>query len=130
MNRWLKDFSGLLFPNLCNACTLPLFQGERVICTKCLYDLPYTDYHLHGENRVAKQLWGRISLNAAMSMLYFRKGSKVQNLIHNLKYNQKTDVGVFLGELLGGRLLLNETYTDIDLIIPVPLHHKKLRKRG
>ena len=63
-------------------------------------------------------------------MLYFRKGSKVQNLIHNLKYNQKTDVGVFLGELLGGRLLLNETYTDIDLIIPVPLHHKKLRKRG
>ncbi|TDG37733.1 ComF family protein [Pedobacter changchengzhani] len=129
-NQWANDLIGLLFPNLCNGCGVPLFHGELVICTKCVYDLPFTDYHLHAENRVAKQLWGRLPLNAAMALLYFRKGAKVQNLIHNLKYNNKTAVGVRLGEILGERLKVSPLYENIDLIIPVPLHYKKLRKRG
>ena len=128
--QWTNDLIGLLFPNLCNACGVPLFHSEDTICTKCLYDLPFTDYHLHAENRVAKQLWGRLPLNAAMAMLYFRKGAKVQNLIHNLKYNNKTDVGVVLGQQLGERLKISPLYESVDLIIPVPLHRKKFRKRG
>ena len=63
-------------------------------------------------------------------MLYFRKGTKVQNLIHSLKYKDKTTVGVKLGNLLGERLKLSEQYAGIDLIVPVPLHHKKERSRG
>ena len=130
VKRWGYDLMGLLFPNACNACGTPLYYSEHLICTKCLYDLPFTDYHIHADNRVAKQLWGRLSLNAAMAMLYFRKHSKVQNLIHNLKYNNKTEVGVLLGNKLGERLKFSPLYQDIDLIIPVPLHLKKLRIRG
>jgi ComF family protein len=130
VKRWGYDLMGLLFPNACNACGTPLYYSEHLICTKCLYDLPFTDYHIHADNRVAKQLWGRLSLNAAMAMLYFRKHSKVQNLIHNLKYNNKTEVGVLLGNKLGERLKSSPLYQDIDLIIPVPLHLKKLRIRG
>lgn len=128
--RWSSDLVALLFPNLCNACGTPLFNSENLICTKCLYDLPFTDYHLNAENRVAKQLWGRLPLHGAMAMLYFRKGAKVQNLIHSLKYNGKTDVGIVLGNLLGERLKNSEIYEGIDLVIPVPLHEKKLRLRG
>ena len=104
LKRWTADLISLLFPNLCNACGTPLLDKENLICIKCLYDLPYTDYHQHAENRVAKQLWGRLPFNAAMAMLYFRKGGKVQNLVHNLKYNGKTDVGELLGRMLGQRL--------------------------
>ncbi|WP_316844722.1 hypothetical protein [Pedobacter psychrodurus] len=71
------DLFGLLFPNLCNACGVALYRSEHLIFTKCLYDLPFTDYHQHAENRVAKQLWGRLPFNAVMAMLYFRKGAKV-----------------------------------------------------
>jgi ComF family protein len=130
VKQWCTDLLGLLFPNLCNACGIALYHSEHLICTKCLYDLPFTDYHQHAENRVAKQLWGRLPLNAAMAMLYFRKGAKVQNLIHNLKYNGRTDVGVLLGNMLGERLITSTLYKDIDLIIPVPLHHKKYKHRG
>jgi ComF family protein len=130
VKQWCTDLLGLLFPNLCNACGIALYHSEHLICTKCLYDLPLTDYHQHAENRVAKQLWGRLPLNAAMAMLYFRKGAKVQNLIHNLKYNGRTDVGVLLGNMLGERLITSTLYKDIDLIIPVPLHHKKYKHRG
>jgi ComF family protein len=130
VKQWCTDLLGLLFPNLCNACGIALYHSEHLICTKCLYDLPFTDYHQHAENRVAKQLWGRLPLNAAMAMLYFRKGAKVQNLVHNLKYNGRTDVGVLLGNMLGERLITSTLYKDIDLIIPVPLHHKKYKHRG
>ncbi|MBO9675003.1 MAG: ComF family protein [Sphingobacteriaceae bacterium] len=130
VKQWCNDLIGLLFSNLCNACGEALYHSEYLICTKCLYDLPFTDYHQHAENRVAKQLWGRAPLNAAMAMLYFRKGAKVQNLIHNLKYNSRTDVGVVLGNMLGERLKISAIYQNIDLIIPVPLHHKKYRHRG
>ncbi|WP_293312110.1 ComF family protein [Pedobacter sp. UBA5917] len=130
VKQWCNDLVGLLFPSLCNACGVTLYHSEHLICTKCLYDLPFTDYHQHAENRVAKQLWGRVPLNAAMAMLYFRKAAKVQNLIHNLKYNGRTDVGVLLGNMLGERLKTSVIYQDVDLIIPVPLHHKKYKHRG
>ncbi len=121
---------GLLFPVLCNGCGKHLYEGENEICTKCLFDLPYTDYHLYSANRVAKQLWGRLNCSAAMAMLYFKKGTKVQNLIHSLKYKDQIAVGVTLGNLLGERLKLSDHYSTIDLIIPVPLHPKKERTRG
>ncbi|MFI5451868.1 ComF family protein [Pedobacter sp. UC225_61] len=130
VKRLATDIIGLLFPELCNACGTHLYYGEKEICTKCLYDLPYTDYHLYTDNPVAKQLWGRLPCNAAMAMLYFRKGTKVQNLMHSLKYKGQTDVGVRLGNLLGEKLKLSNQYDGIDLIIPVPLHPKKEKIRG
>ncbi len=130
LRRYTEDLINLLFPELCNGCGELLYRGEKEICTKCLFDLPYTDFHLHADNLVAKQLWGRLPLNAAMAMLYFKKNSKVQNVIHSLKYKGKTDVGVLMGKLLAQKLKESELYKDIDLIIPVPLHQKKLRLRG
>jgi len=130
VKRLALDVIGLLFPNLCNACGLHLFGGEKVICLHCLHDLPYTDFHLHQDNLVAKQLWGRLPFEAAMAMLYFKKGTKTQQLIHNLKYNGKTAVGVTLGNLLANKLKESAYYQDIDYIIPVPLHQKKERQRG
>lgn len=130
ISHWGRDLMGLLFPNLCNACGTSLFRSEKLICTKCLFDLPLTDYHLHQDNKVMKQLWGRAPINAAMALFYFRKGAKAQRLIHNLKYNEKTDVGIFLGNMIGERLKLSSFYADIDFIVPVPLHQRKLRSRG
>jgi len=130
LQQWSFDLIGLLFTNLCNASVTPLISAEHLICTKCLYDLPFTDYHHHPENIVAKQLWRRLPINAAMAMLYFRKGAKVQKLIHNLKYNGRTEVGISLGNLLAERLKNAAIYQDIDLMLPVPPHQKKLKLRG
>lgn len=130
LKRYTEDLINLLFPELCNGCGKLLYHGEKEICTKCLYDLPYTDFHLYEDNLVAKQLWGRLPVNAAMAMLYFKKGTKVQNLIHGLKYDGKTEIGIRLGKLLAKKLSQSELYANIDIVIPVPLHQKKLRLRG
>ena len=133
MNVFLRlatDLLKLLFPRLCNACSGYLVRGERNICTTCLRDLPYTDYHLHADNRAAKQFWGRIPCKAVSAMLYFRKGSRVQRMLHRLKYNGQMDLGLELGQLLGNRLKAGGSYADIDLVLAVPLHPKRERLRG
>ena len=130
LKRLATDLFGLLFPELCNACGTHLYYGEKEICSKCLYQLPYTDFHLHPENAVAKQFWGRLPLQNATALLYFKKGGKVQNLMHGLKYKGKTEVGEKLGELLGEKLNQSNEFKNIDLIVPVPLHPKRERQRG
>jgi len=130
VNKRFQELIGLLFPNLCGGCGVNMYHGESFLCSKCLYTIPYTDYHLYPDNKVAKQFWGRVPLNAAMALLYFTKGGKVQNIIHNLKYKNQTGLGIKLGKLIGDRLNSAPDYIDIDLIIPVPLHKKRERSRG
>lgn len=124
------DLLHLLFPATCSGCALSLISGESEICSTCLYGLPYTDHHLHRENLVARQFWGRIPCHAAMAMLFFKKGGTVQQLIHHLKYSNQPALGIKLGVLLGERLLLSPDYRNIDFLIPVPLHRERLKKRG
>lgn len=130
LRTYFDDLLSLLFPNLCCGCGTSLYAGESQICSSCLYQLPYTDHHLHQENKVARQFWGRIPCHAAMAMLFFRKGGNVQQLIHHLKYSNRPELGVKLGQLLGERLLLSPYFKDIDLLVPVPLHIKRERQRG
>lgn len=128
--KHFDDLLSLLFPNLCCGCGTSLYAGESQLCSSCLYHLPYTDHHLHKENRVARQFWGRIPCQAAMAMLFFRKEGNVQQIIHHLKYGNRPELGVKLGQLLGERLLLSSYYQHIDLLVPVPLHKKRERQRG
>ena len=129
-HTYFADFVSLIFPELCQACAKSLYRNEELICADCLYHLPYTDFHLQLDNAVAQQFWGRVNLEAASALLYFSKGSRVQNLMHQLKYKNKPEVGVYLGKLAGKRLQENPVFSAADVIIPVPLHQQKQLKRG
>lgn len=126
----LADLLSLLFPNLCCGCGAYLFQGEEQLCTICLYRLPYTDHYLHADNIAARQFWGRLPCNAVMALLYFKKGGRTQQIIHNLKYRGRKDLGLTLGKMIGEKLRMNNVYSDIDLIVPVPLHRSRQLTRG
>ena len=127
---WITDFLNLFFPNLCQACGQSLVKDENIICLSCLYKLPKTNFHMHQENPISQIFWGRVNINTATSFLFFNKGGIVQKLIHQFKYKGDTKTGRYLGELLGGDLKKSSLFSDIDLIVPVPLHQKKLHKRG
>ena len=51
-------------------------------------------------------------------------------LIHQLKYRGQEKISDYLGNWLGDDLAECDPYKDIDIVIPVPLHHKKTRIRG
>lgn len=124
------DFVSLLFPRLCQSCGEPLVRNEEVICLACLADLPRTDYHIRRENELEKAFWGRCFIEKAAAFAYYRRGGIMQELTHRLKYNGITSIGDYFGRLYGSILMESGFLDDIDVIVPVPLHPVKERKRG
>ena len=120
----------LFFPKVCYGCTYLLADNERYICTDCRHQLPLTNFHDDGENAVHKIVYGRVQLENATALLHFSKKGIVQRLMHNLKYRDYEEIGQFLGEWLGEELKQLPNYLKVDVVIPVPLHKAKLRKRG
>jgi ComF family protein len=58
------------------------------------------------------------------------KGGIVQSLLHELKYNNRPEIGVRIGKLYGQELVESGFADSFDVIVPVPLHQARLRKRG
>ena len=130
VNNIFQDLSGLIYPEICSGCGGRLMQQETTICFECLYNLPQTYFHQSKHNPVTQRLSGRIDFEQATAMYFFAKNGKVKDLIHELKYRGKYQVGVVLGEQLGKVLNKQSEWETIDCIVPVPLHPKRLRQRG
>jgi len=126
----IKNLLNLFFPEVCRACSNHLSDNELQICTSCRHNLPLTKFHDDQNNAVHKILYGRVKLEQATALLHFSKKGIVQQLMHNLKYRGHEDIGQFLGEWLGHELKMLEGYSNIDVVIPVPLHKTKLKSRG
>jgi len=132
LNRFAKalsGFTGLIFPQLCVVCGTNLFQHEKVICTGCRYELPLTRIGDVTNNPVAELFWGRVPVKYSTSYFYYMRDSKYQNIIHHLKYNGRQNIGLEFGRIFGSELT-GTPMSSPDVIVPVPLHPKKLRKRG
>jgi len=129
--EYFSDLFELFYPDICLACSGKLLKGENLICFKCQSELPKSDHWVDPENAMAKRFWGRVDLQGAAALFQFQKGEHVQHLLHQLKYRGRQDVGEYLGQMLGRMLLQpHNVIKHIDLIVPVPLHWKKQRKRG
>ncbi len=129
-NTWLYDMVGLVYPQLCCACKNRMNKQEDLICFQCLYELPKTNFHLDKENIIARHFLGRVRFQEATALYFFLKEGKVQELMHQLKYAGRYEIGVKLGKILGRQLKEAELWQGIDGIVPVPLHPQKLKKRG
>jgi len=125
----LHGFAGLIWPNVCACCSTSLTYGEKYICSHCLYELPATNFYMEQDNPVAQIFWGRAKVENATAGYFFRKGNKIQHLVHQIKYRGQKEMGTIMG-LEMGKSLRDSSFSEIDLIAPVPLHPQKLRKRG
>jgi len=126
----VNDFSAVFYPRVCFACGKALLRHEDYLCTACLFNLPKTDFHLMEDNPVAAQFLGKINFNAAASYYYFTKGGNVQHLIHQFKYKGFKEIGHYIGQQYGKELIKSKGFSDVDYIIPIPLHPSKEAKRG
>ncbi len=126
----LRSLIDIFYPKVCHACNFLLQDNELYICTKCRHDLPVTNCHFNNDPRVLNIFYGRCKLENATALFWFEKKGITQKLIHNLKYKGFEEIGLLLGDWLGEELKTVTEYQNIDVVIPVPLHKKKLLKRG
>lgn len=128
--RPFTDLFDLAFPPLCNACRQRLLANEQTLCLHCEFTLPETLFHHQRENPLWQMLRPRLPIESATALYYYGKESRVQALIHQLKYRGVQAVGDRLGRKLAEGLALQPEANNFAAVIPVPLHPAKRRRRG
>ena len=128
--RLISDFLSLFYPENCVACRRALYLHENEICNQCFVQLPKTGFYALRNNAVEQLFWGRTPVYSAAAYLYFHKGSRVQKILHALKYSGRIGVGLVIGERFGEHLMYEPAFNTCQGIIPVPLHKKKEKERG
>ena len=127
---FFKDLFHLFFPKICANCSQQLVENETLICTICRHDLPFTNITNYKENKIVDSFYGKLIIHKAFALLFYRKASVTKNLIQELKYKGNEEISTFFGNWLGELLKGNNEFSDVNYIIPVPLHKKKLKQRG
>lgn len=132
-NRLLRlcdQFLSLFYPRICLICERELLEGEQHICLHCLSDMPKTNYHRIVDNPIEQLFYGKVRIEKASGYFFFHQQSDYRKLIHAIKYHNEKQAGYWLGKRYGEELKRDGCYSDIDLIVPVPLHKRKFQKRG
>ncbi len=126
----IKDFINIFYPKVCVNCDSILMSNKNFICTICRHKLVPHNILNFSKNIIINNFYGRVIIEKSYSHLIYKKKGITQRLIHELKYNGNQDIGVFFGNWIGELLRNNKEFAEIDYIIPVPLHEKKLNQRG
>ena len=126
----MNDLLNLFYPRLCLLCQRSLVEGEEHICLHCSNHLPYTHFTDMETNPVCLLLQGKTSFVAATALLHFTKGGSGQKLIHSLKYHGNKKLGYELGRMAATTYRETGLFDTVDLLLPVPLHPKRMRQRG
>lgn len=125
-----EDIFNIIFPKVCCICGSSVSKNEELICFHCRSNLPKTKFMNVKDNELLNRFYGRIKVDYGLSYLYFYKSGITQKLLHQFKYNSYPEIGELIGKWLGHELLKNNNHQHIDIIVPVPLHPRKERKRG
>jgi len=126
---WWTDLLTFFLPVHCLVCGKKLSSPGEVLCLRCDFNLPRTAYIHRIDNPISQSFWGRVPVEMGTSLFRFEKGSAYQVLLHELKYRGNMKAGFYMGRLLGNELL-HSSYACCDLMVPVPLHPRRYKKRG
>jgi ComF family protein len=124
------DFGSLLFPRQCLCCGAGLQMQERNICLTCEHTLVRTDFHKEQQNKMFLKINAFLPITYAVAFLYYTKSGKVQALLEALKYKGKEHISRWAALQYAQELQADQFDIKADVVIPIPLHYKKLRIRG
>lgn len=129
MILFLTDILDFFLPRFCPACKKKLINSESVICDKCFKSIQLAE-QTRTDFEYNKKFASKKLVSGFTSLFVFEKDKELQEILHQFKYNKKYRIGIKLGMEIGRIRLTNIREWNIDLIIPVPLHHLKKADRG
>jgi ComF family protein len=125
-----NSLTNLFFPHLCIGCGSDTLTKQERLCNNCINNLTHTEFEKHPNNPIEKIFIGRVPIVAAHSQFYFSKGEMLQNLVHDFKYKGNIEIGLYLSQIMGKKMLESNRYNGVDYLIPLPLFAEKEFKRG
>ena len=103
---------------------------EQHLCLHCMATIPTTGFHLREEQPCEALFRGKVRVERAASWFYFSHDGQWRRLIHRIKYDGRQACARWLGYRYACELAAADWLSDIDIIVPVPLHKSRQRSRG
>lgn len=134
--RWLDSFLDLLFPPRCLLCGSLLQRPyEQPACSSCLPLLPLAgfyclrchDFHPAPAGRFCGESPPLRSLESLFALSWHEDAWRT--LLHRLKYGEARRLSRPLGLWLG-LALARQSPWKLDIVVPIPMHRRKLWRRG
>jgi len=119
------DFLGLLMPRYCVVCNQVVWgKHERFFCLQCYSSMPFSR-----GGRLEEYLSKKMDISRAFSLLEYTKGSGFAEVFKEIKYRDNAELALFMGKLMGYKLLRMGWPKGLTFI-PVPMNRWKKLKRG
>jgi ComF family protein len=127
MNFSVNYIFDFFLPRFCPGCNKKLSTQEKPVCSECLSSILIAE-----ESRLQleydRKFRSEKIINDFYSRFVFETDKTLQDIVHALKYQKQFKLGIFLGEILSEGIKTRNW--QIDLIVPVPIHHLKKAERG
>lgn len=120
----------LLYPALCFGCEMPVPDPQSPLCPRCLRQIERADLS-EVQSLLARSPASTGLLDEVFCLWQYDKAGMLQHVHHALKYGNRPRYGLQLGRYMGRALRHAFTpFPDLDGIVPIPLHRKRLYERG
>lgn len=131
----------VLFPTFCPVCEAKLYDDEHVICEDCLASIARTEHNILERNGIDLLFLEQIQKErrtvhyergAAFAFYNRERGLALRTLIERGKFgtHPNPQIFYFLGRLAAQEYIDSDFFDDVDYLVPVPLHARRLRERG
>ena len=129
----LADF---VMPRPCIVCGTELGMDERHICRECFSDMPLARFAGMKRNPMSDRFNAGMNIDEyepyayAAALFYYAKDNGYSHITQALKYHRNFSAGRAFSSMLASELSLSPLFSDVDAVVPVPLHWIRQWKRG
>lgn len=147
MSFFAKALLDLFLPRTCALCERYIGDTDSrersalgCLCKRCVSMLPRTEQAHMRQNSTEMAVLGMPSsmvgaaktmhVDKAAAFLFYDKDRPIRRLIHRMKYEERPEIAFYLGYQAALEMQYADFFDEIDVIIPMPLHPRRLRERG
>ncbi|MGN1208604.1 MAG: ComF family protein [Christensenellales bacterium] len=140
--KFKKSLKEFMFPSQihCFCCGSEIFvNSEFCLCENCVKELVFLQscktckvcgIKINGIGNLCERCTNNTFKYFKLARSVFEYSDEMVNVIHNLKFNNKQYLSKSLSNILKNYFDHSIELSDTDIIIPVPLHPKRLNQRG
>lgn len=135
-----KELADVVMPRTCLVCGKTLGAQEKHLCLPCEADLPLSYYWEQPHNPMADEFNAvlerlrpageDLAYCYAAALLFYHHENPYKRIPQELKYKRNLRAGRFFSARLGRYLAAAPHFSDVDTVIPVPLHWLRKWRRG
>lgn len=138
LNKGTCVITGILYPARCVMCNEVIGGGRTVCCQTCREKLPFIrEPRCYKCGKALEDMTQEYCLDCTKKKHFYTRGialwgynEQVKHAVYRYKYkNQRVYAGYFADELVQNCGAVIRSW-EADMLVPVPLHRARYRKRG